>query len=85
MQKAEKSKTIYYKKKVLQLNSELTQANNNLKYFENLSVELQEEINNINKNYICTFKNGKYTDEIRSVCIMKCYRAMLVLQDVDNF
>ena len=64
---AEKSKTIYYKKKVLQLNSELTQASNNLKYFENLSVELQEEINNIDKNYICTFKNGKYTDEIRSV------------------
>ena len=64
---AEKSKTIYYKKKVLQLNSELTQANNNLKYFENLSVELQEEINTIDKNYICTFKNGKYTDEIRSV------------------
>ena len=26
-------------KKVLQLNSELTQANNNLKYYENLSVE----------------------------------------------
>ena len=30
-------------------------------------MELQEEINNIDKNYICTFKNGKYTDEIRSV------------------
>ena len=27
---------------------------------------MQEEINNIDKNYICTFKNGKYTDEIRS-------------------
>ena len=26
-------------KKVLQLNSELTQANNNIKYYENLSVE----------------------------------------------
>ena len=26
-------------KNVLQLNSELTQANNNLKYYENLSVE----------------------------------------------
>ena len=26
-------------KKVLQLNSELTQANNNLNYYENLSVE----------------------------------------------
>ena len=27
------SKTIYYKKKILQLNSELTQANNNLRYY----------------------------------------------------
>ena len=39
---AEISKIIYYKKKILQLNSELTQANNNLRYYENLSVELQE-------------------------------------------
>ena len=53
---------------VLQLNSELTQGIDNLKYYENLSVELHEEINSINKNYICTFKNGKYADEIRSVC-----------------
>ena len=30
-------------------------------------MELQEEINNIDKNYICTFKNGKYTDEIHNV------------------
>ena len=30
-------------------------------------MELQEEINNIDKNYICAFKNGKYTDEICSV------------------
>ena len=44
---------------VLQLNSELTQGIDNLKYYENLSVELHEEINSINKNYICTFKNGK--------------------------
>ena len=62
-----KVKTNYYTKNVLQLNCELTQANNNLKYYENLSVELQEEINNIDKNYICTFKSGKYTDEIRNV------------------
>ena len=53
---------------VLQLNSELTQGIDNLKYYENLSVELHEEINSINKNYIWTFKNGKYADEIRSVC-----------------
>ena len=64
---AEESKTNYYIKNVLQLNCELTLANNNLKYYENLSVELQEEINNIDKNYICTFKSGKYSDEIRSV------------------
>ena len=24
-------------------------------------------MNNIHKNYICTFKNGKHADEIRSV------------------
>ena len=24
-------------------------------------------MNNIDKNYICTFNNGKHTDEIRSV------------------
>ena len=54
-------------KKVLQLNSQFTQANNNFRYYENLSMELQEEINNIDKNYICTFKNGKYTDEIQCV------------------
>ena len=49
------------------LNFELTQGNNNLRYYENLFVELQEEIYNIDKKYICTFKNVKYTDEIRSV------------------
>ena len=69
---------------VLQLNSELTQGIDNLKYYEIFSVELHEEINSINKNYICTFKNGKYADEIR-MYVMKCCRAMLVLQDVDNF
>ena len=59
-----KVKQTVIKKIVLQLNSELNQASNNLKYYENLYVELQEEINNINKNYICTFKNGKNTNEI---------------------
>ena len=68
---AEKTKTNYYKKQLLQLTSELTKANNNLKYYGNLSVELQEEVNNIDKNCICTFNNDKYTDEIYSVCILR--------------
>ena len=67
---AEKTKTNYYKKQLLQLTSELTKANDSLKYYENLSVELQEEVNSIDKNYICTFNNDKYTDEICSVYIL---------------
>ena len=66
MRLLKKVKQTVIKKIVLQLNSELNQASNNLKYYENLYVELQEEINNINKNYICTFKNGKNTNEICS-------------------
>ena len=46
-------------KKGFTVNSEFTQANNNFRYYENLSMELQEEINNTDKNYICTFKNRK--------------------------
>ena len=45
-------------------------------------MELQEEINNISKNYICTFNN---TLVKFAVYIVKSCGPMLVLQDVNNF
>ena len=51
-----KVKQTVIKKIVLQLNSELNQASNNLKYYENLYVELQEEINNIKCKFLRKLK-----------------------------
>lgn len=45
-------------------------------------MELQEEINNISKNYICTFNN---TLVKFAVYIVKSCGPMLVLQEVNNF
>ena len=64
MQTLKKVKQTIIKKGFTVINSQLTEASNNLKYYENRSVELQEEINNINKNHVWIFKNGEYIDEI---------------------
>ncbi len=39
----------------------------NLKVYENLSLELQDNLNEIEQNKIKTSKNGKYSDDIRTV------------------
>ena len=63
----ERKKVSDLTKKLETLQDKFEKTEANLKYFEDLSADLQCQINELERDTIKTFKDGKYTDEIRTV------------------
>ena len=68
----QRQRTCYYKKeltkgKEVYSTEKLKQMNEYIKYYENLTEELKEKVDQLEKEEIETFMDGRYSDDIREV------------------
>ena len=64
----ERKRVFYNKNKNIKADESTNSLSSNLAYYENLSMELQEKVDELlSSNVVQTFMNGKYVDDVRTV------------------